>query len=167
MRTLLRTLACLLLCTAAVFAADAPAPAGVRILVYGVDDLAKCAEPIKALQAELQTLHYPDGWTIGIVCNPLAWESLLRIANPPPTRTAFSNFIRRSTVVNAAIFREQHSFYRHTLAHELAHVICLCGDEYKAEQMARKLERTPRAAPPTQTAATASVALGRHSGSTP
>ena len=142
MRHLLHWLALVLLCATGACAAESDAPQ-VRILVYGVDDLADCAEPIQALQAELRTLPYPSGWTIGIVCTPVAWEALLRIADPPPTRSAFSNFIRRSTVINAAIFRQIRSSYHHTLLHELAHVTCQCTDEHKAEQLARKLERTP------------------------
>ncbi len=169
LRLLLRSLAILLLLfCAAGLADDLPAPAKVRILVYGVDSVAKCAGPIKALQDELQTLRYPDGWTIGIVCNPLAWDMLLRIADPPPTRTAFSNFIKHSTVLNAAIFRESRFSYRHTLAHELAHVTCQCADERKAEQLARKLQRTPPPLQPRQNAAvTTAPATVSHRGSTP
>jgi len=141
-----------LLCSAAVMGADLPASRYVRILVYGVDRVAQCAQPVKELQAELQTLAYPDGWTIGVVCTPVAWESLLKIADPPPTQAAFTNFIRHSTVVNAAIFRLRRSQYRHTLAHELAHVVCQCKDENTAEQMARSLERTPPSLPMRQTA---------------
>jgi hypothetical protein len=168
LKRLLRSLALLLLCSAAAFGADLAAPSHVRILVYGVDDVAKCAGPVKALQAELQTLPYPEGWTIGIVCNPLAWESLLRIADPPPTRTAFTNFIKHSTVINAAIFHEVRSSYRHTLAHELAHVTCQCADERKVDQMARKLERIPPPAQSQQAATvTAAPVIGSHGGSTP
>jgi hypothetical protein len=149
-----------LLCSVAMKGADLPAWPQVRILVYGVDQLAHCAQPVKELQAELQTLAYPDGWIIGLVCTPVAWDSLLRIADPPPTRTAFTNFIRHSTVVNAAIFRLPRSVYRHTLAHELAHVLCQCKDENQAEHMARSLERMPAHAPVRQTAsATTSAAI--------
>jgi hypothetical protein len=109
---------------------------GVRLMIYGADSVSQCAAPVKALQTELQTLPYPDGWTIGVVCNAVAWEEIVRIANPPQTSTAFSNLIRRSTVLNAAIFREPRSKYRHTLAHELGHANCNCKDEDKAEEFA-------------------------------
>lgn len=152
MRHLLHALALLLLCSAAALGADLSTPSHVRILVYGVDDVARCAEPIKALQTELQTMRYPDGWTIGIICNPIAWQSLLRIADPPPTSTAFTNFIRHSTIINAAIFHQVRSSYRHTLLHELAHVTCHCADERVVEQLARELEHLPPPAQPRQTA---------------
>lgn len=168
LKLLLRSLASLLLCSAVALGADLAGASHVRILVYGVDDIAKCAGPIKALQAELQRMPYPDGWTIGIVCNPVAWESLLRIADPPPTRTAFTNFIKHTTVINAAIFHDMRSSYRHTLAHELAHIDCQCADERKVEHMARKLEQ---ARPPAQSQQSATVTavppIGLHGGSTP
>lgn len=164
MRPLLRLFALLLLCAAAAFAADAAAYSGPRILVYGVNDLAKCSGPIKALQAELQSMSYPDGWTIGLVCNPIAWERLLRIADPPPTHTAFTNFIKHSTVINAAIFHEPRSSYRHTLAHELAHVTCQCADEHKADQLARQLERV---APPIQRQTAKAIVVEPHGTTAP
>lgn len=164
MRLLLRLLVpLLLLCSAAALAVDPSVPSRVRILVYGVEEVAKCAEPLKALQTELQTMPYPEGWTIGLVCNPLAWDSLLRIASAPPTSTAFTNFIRHSTVINAAVFHEARSSYRHTLAHELAHVTCHCADERQAERLARKLERTP----PAQPRQTASATPAAHRGTAP
>lgn len=112
----------------------------VRILVYGARTVGECAAPVKALQAELATLQFPAGWTMGIVCNPLAWEQILRIADPPQTDSAFSNLLRHSTVLNAAIFSGSRRMYRHTLVHELGHAICMCGSEQRAEDFAAKHE---------------------------
>jgi hypothetical protein len=111
---------------------------GVRILIYGAETVEQCAAPVKALQAELPTLDFPEGWTVAIVCNRIAWEQVLRIADPPPTSTAFSNLVRHSTVLNSAIFRQSRYQYRHTLEHELGHAKCMCGSEQQAEQFARR-----------------------------
>ncbi len=117
---------------------------GVRVLVYGARKIADCAAPLKALDAELPTLPFPDDWTIGIVCSAVAWEQIVHIADPPPTDTAFSNLVKRSTVVNADIFRRPRSEYHHTLAHELGHAQCRCADEWKAERFALRQEALER-----------------------
>ena len=140
MKPLLWSLAALLLLLSPAPAQDAPT-AKVRILIYGAETLSECAGPMKALQAELPTLHFPDGWTLGIVCNPMAWQKILHIADPPRTNRAFSNLILRSTVLNSAIFRGSRSEYRHTLAHELGHAHCRCKDEAQAEPVALKHDR--------------------------
>jgi hypothetical protein len=119
----------------AVVAQDAR-QAGIRTLVYGADTVAHCAAPVKALQRELPALQFPDGWTLGIVCNPIAWAEILQIADPPRTSSAFSNLIRHSTVLNAAIFRAPRAIYHHTLAHELGHATCNCSSEKTAEEFA-------------------------------
>ncbi len=124
--------------------AQAQTPRGVRVLVYGARKIGDCAAPIRALQAELPTLPFPDGWTIGVVCNAVAWDQILHIADPPPTDTAFSNLIKRSTVVNAAIFRQSRAQYHHTLAHELGHAECNCASEWKAERFALQQEALER-----------------------
>jgi hypothetical protein len=90
-------------------------------------------------------MRFPDGWTLGIVCNPVAWQKILRIADPPRTNRAFSNLILRSTALNSAIFRDSRSGYRHTLAHELGHALCQCADEARAEQFAMKHDGAERA----------------------
>jgi hypothetical protein len=143
-KPLLWSLAPLLLLVSSAQAQESAA-GEIRVLVYGVDTVEQCAAPVKALQAEMQTMRFPQGWTLGIVCTPVAWEEILKIADPPRTNRAFSNLIRRSTVLNSAIFRDSRALYRHTLAHELGHAMCDCNDEHKAESYAVKHDRQDRA----------------------
>jgi hypothetical protein len=143
-KPLVWSLASLLLLLACAHAQDA-ATGRVRILIYGADTVSECAGPLKALQAELPTLRFPDGWTVAIVCNPVAWQRILRIADPPRTSRAFSNLLLRSTVLNSDIFKDLRSHYRHTLAHELGHALCHCENEARAEQFALKHDAFDRA----------------------
>lgn len=126
-----------------------------KLLVYGVDKLSDCNEEIAAVQQGLADLQYPGNWTIGVVCNQSAWNTLIALARVR-TQTGFTNLQKRTTVINAHKFRESRARFRHTLAHELGHVTCQCESEDKAEEVAMRLERAlyARKTAPPQTPAT-------------
>jgi|SRR4051812_19534239 hypothetical protein len=109
---------------------------GPRILIYGVDKVSECSDQSSALQTELATLSYPNDWRILVACSPVAWQNLLRAADVHGTHSAFTNLRKRTTVINADIFRRFSSQYRRTLAHELGHILCNCSSEAKAEDFA-------------------------------
>jgi hypothetical protein len=117
-----------------------PQPA-LYIKAFGVRQVQECATLIKALSAELQTLHFPRGWTIAIACTPVAWNESLRLAEYPPTASAFTSLRTRITVLNGAIFSGLRTEYRSSIAHELGHIICDCANEVRAGVAARRLER--------------------------
>ncbi len=121
--------------------AQVPAKPLPKLLVYGVDKLADCTEEYQAVQQELATLRYPPNWTIGVVCNQSAWDSLIDIAHVH-TQTGFTNLYKHTTVINARKFRESRLRFRHTLAHELGHITCQCDSEERAEELAARLERS-------------------------
>src|SRR3954463_649804 len=112
-----------------------------HINLLGVKQVRDCAIPLDRLKAELQTLAYPVEWVILIGCTPLAWENAWRRAGQPPTRTGFTSLQARVTVLNGAIFRGLQAEYRHTIAHELAHIRCACADDRRAEHGAARLLR--------------------------
>ncbi len=124
--------------------AQSGASAGPKLMVYGVDKLADCAAEYQAVQQELATLAYPSNWTVGVVCNQNAWNSLIAFARVH-TQTGFTNLQKHTTAVNARKFRDSRVRFRHTLAHELGHVTCQCDSEERAEELANRLERAASA----------------------
>jgi hypothetical protein len=94
-----------------------------------------CLAKLQTLDHELQSFPFPINWTLEVACDPVIWQQALRRADLPHTNTAFTGIKPRITVLNGAIFNDGANFYRHTLAHELGHIRCRCGDEAKAEQV--------------------------------
>ena len=116
--------------------------APIRIVLDGTRHPGDCVKEGKQLQAELQTLRYPPGWTLAIMCTPVRWDSILREADVRNTDAAFTRISERITIFNGDIFREFPPNYRHIMAHELAHITCNCADEGRTEKIAHELERT-------------------------
>ena len=113
----------------------------LHIKAFGVKQVQECAGRIAALSAELQTLRFPEGWTIAIACTPVAWNESLRLAEYPLTASAFTSLHTRITVLNGAIFSGLRTEYRGSIAHELGHIVCNCVNEVRADAAARRLER--------------------------
>ena len=121
--------------------AAAQPQAALFIKTFGVKRVQDCGRPVSTLSVELRTLHFPAGWTIAIACTPVAWNESLRLAEYPPTNSAFTSLRARITVLNAVIFARLRSEYRRSIAHELAHILCNCANEVRVEEIARRLER--------------------------
>jgi hypothetical protein len=140
--------------------------APIRILLDGAKTAADCQFPADTLRHELETFHFPPGWTLGIVCNPVRWEELLLKIDPPRTHTAFTKLSIRTTVFNGTIFQDFPASYRLTIAHELAHIHCQCADEARANSIAADLmkqadnERRAAATRKTNAAVVADSAAG-------
>ena len=92
-----------------------------------------CLAKLQTLDRELQSFPFPSDWTLEVACDPVIWQQALRRADFPRTSTAFTGIKPKITVLNGAIFENGATFYRHTLAHELGHIRCQCGDEALAE----------------------------------
>lgn len=129
-------LSCILL----LFMLPGAAPAQ-RILVAGVKQVSSCEGPVRLLQADLRAIHFPKDWTFVVACNPIMWETLQRAGNAFETHTGFTNLNGRTTVLNARIYAEmpplsgsRHATTRLVLQHELGHVLCGCGDEWRADE---------------------------------
>ncbi|MFB3917758.1 MAG: hypothetical protein ACE14M_13580 [Terriglobales bacterium] len=122
------------LLTASCFAADR-----VNIKYYGCADLKHCQVEHDGVMLALQTLHFPNDWTIYIMCSRVHWEDARIKANSPNTRTAFTLLDSRLTVINGAIFGGLPGQYRRILAHELGHIECQCADEEKVQKIAHRL----------------------------
>jgi hypothetical protein len=116
-------------------------PEPIHIALDGARKPGDCMQEGKAVQQELQTLHFPPGWKIAIVCSPVRWQILTQPMDTPHTPIAFTRPNQRLTALNGAIFHEFPPHYRHILAHELGHIQCNCADEALVEQLASKLEK--------------------------
>jgi hypothetical protein len=112
----------------------------VQIVLDGADNRGDCKQDGTLLFAELHLFHFPPGWRVAIVCNPLRWNQIVQQRDLDYRTRAFTNLDSRLTVLNVAIFHEFPSNYRHIIAHELSHVQCRCGDEKVAERIAGELE---------------------------
>ena len=137
--------------------ASQPEPA-LFIKAFGVKRVEDCRPQIASLSTELQTLHFPKGWTIAVACTVVAWNESLRLAGYPPSDTAFTSLHARITVLNGAIFSRFQSEYRRTISHELGHIFCQCTNEVRAEAMALRLEREEIAVDLNSKTGTASLA---------
>jgi hypothetical protein len=131
--------------TAAGASTDAPSrqqvmPAPIHIVLDGTRKPGDCKAEGLAVQRELQTLPFPPGWTIAVMCTPARWDLILREADVRNTHAAFTRPKERITILNAAIFHDFPPNYRHIMAHELAHIQCGCADEAVAEKLASELE---------------------------
>jgi len=120
--------------------------APIRIVLDGERRPGECVPEGKRLQAELETLHYPAGWTLAIMCTAVRWDSILREADVRNTHVAFTRISERITVFNSNIFHDFPQNYRHIVAHELGHINCNCADEGKAEELAHEMEKAPQSA---------------------
>jgi hypothetical protein len=116
------------------------------IKAFGVKRVGDCRRQIAMLSAELQSLHFPKGWTIAVACTAVAWTESLRLAGYPPSDSAFTSLHAQITVLNGAVFSRLQSEYRRTIAHELGHIACHCTNEVRADAMALRLERQETAA---------------------
>jgi hypothetical protein len=117
-------------------------PAPIHIVLDGTRKPGDCKAEGLAVQQELQTLPFPPGWTIAIMCTPVRWDVILREADIRNTHAAaFTRPKERITILNAAIFHDFPLNYRHIMAHELAHIRCGCADEAVAEKLAFELEK--------------------------
>jgi hypothetical protein len=125
----------------------------IHIVLDGAQKPSDCMTEGRIVQNEMQTLPFPPGWTVAIMCTPVRWQTILQQADSPPTQTAFTSFSQRLTILNGAIFRGFPATYRHTLAHELAHVQCQCKDEARAERLAKELEKKSSTKPKPRTEA--------------
>lgn len=98
---------------------------------------------VNALDTTLTSLRskFPPGWTIDIMCSDIAWNQVLQMADQTHTLTAFSVLSKKHTIIRGDIFNHQWSAYRHTLSHELGHVLCNCASESQAESLADDLEK--------------------------
>lgn len=103
----------------------------------------ECQFELSSLQKELRDLHFPAGWTIAVMCNPVRWKMAVQHSDATGSSAAYTGLRKRMTVVNGAIFREFPARYRQILAHELAHIVCNCSDEDRADKLARALEKPP------------------------
>lgn len=112
----------------------------VQIVLDGADNKGDCKQDGALLFAELQLFHFPPGWRVAIVCNPLRWNQIIQQRDLDYRTRAFTNLQSQLTVLNVAIFHEFPSNYRHIIAHELSHVQCRCRDEKVAERIAGELE---------------------------
>jgi hypothetical protein len=115
-----------------------------HIILLGVKEVRACAVPLERLKAELEMLTFPSDWVVMIACTPIAWDNAWRRAGQPNTKSAFTSFQARVTVLNGAMFRELRAEYRQSIAHELAHIRCKCADEGRVEQVAAWLLRPPK-----------------------
>lgn len=99
---------------------------------------AACANEIAPLQAELETMNYPNGWTFILVCTDNAWDNLTRQAEILKlTETAATVAQRRATIIRGSIFvRQIGRGYRFTLLHELGHILLDTPDEGRADRYA-------------------------------
>ncbi len=123
-------------------AGGVPKPDPIRIVLDGAHRPGECLEEGKLVQKEVQTLVFPPGWTIAIMCTQVRWEQILQQANPPLTHAAFTRMSQRLTVLNGAIFHEFPPNYHHIMAHELGHIRCGgCADEGYVEKLAVRLEK--------------------------
>jgi hypothetical protein len=116
-------------------------PEPIHIVLDGARKPGDCLLEGEAVRKEVQTLPFPPGWKIAIMCTPVRWATLIEQVNPPRTHTAFTSLNQRITVLNGAIFHDFPLRYRHTMAHELAHIQCECTDEGYAEKLADELEK--------------------------
>jgi hypothetical protein len=123
-------------------AAKAAKPQPIKIVLDGARKSGDCMVEGRAVQQAVQTLRFPAGWTIAIMCTPVRWEQLIQQVNPPRTHAGFTRISERITVLNGAIFHEFPPKYRHILAHELGHIQCGgCNDEGYVEKLAFQLEK--------------------------
>ena len=137
-------------------AVPAPSPAPpqpIHIVLDGARKAGDCVTEGSIVQHEVQTLPFPPGWTIAIMCTPVRWETLLQQADPGKTHAAFTRLGERITVLNGDIFHDFPLRYRHIMAHELGHIQCGCADEARAEKLAEQLEKG--SSPPARAASAA------------
>jgi hypothetical protein len=113
----------------------------IHIVLDGAKNPGDCVAEGEKVNTELQTLHFPPGWRVAIMCTPVRWQAILQQADVRNTDAAFTRISERITILNGDIFRVYTTNYRHIMAHELAHIMCTCADEGKAEKIAHKLER--------------------------
>jgi hypothetical protein len=105
-------MACAALWISQLAAADKPAAiapqvspsAPIRIVLDGARTTSDCKFQADALKQELKSFHYPPGWTLGIACNEVRWQTLLLKIHPPATDAAFTKLSIRTTVFNGAPF---------------------------------------------------------------
>jgi hypothetical protein len=117
-------------------------PEPIKIVLDGARRPGECVEEGKLVQKEVQTLVFPPGWTIAIMCTMVRWEQIVEQANPPLTHAGFTRMSQRLTVLNGAIFHDFPPNYRHIMAHELGHIKCGgCTDEGYVEKLAVQLEK--------------------------
>ena len=97
---------------------------------------------VVAAATELATFKrgYPADWSLVIVCNDVAWKALLQVADQRSTQTAFTILEKKHTIIRGDIFNLRRSDYRHTLAHELGHILGACDSEQVANALAREIE---------------------------
>jgi hypothetical protein len=131
----------------------------IHIVLDGARKPGDCVEEGKAVQKELQTLPFPPGWKIAIMCTPVRWQAITSpLDQPAGTPEAFTVASQRLTVLDGAIFHQFPPHYRHVMAHELAHIQCKCSDEIRAEKLAHNLEQAPAASQDEKTSGTVQAA---------
>ena len=119
------------------------AHAAAAVNVWATD---KACPVIKPAEVEIARVPFPPGWTVVVACNDVRWFLLQRKGDAQDTQHAFTNLKGQITVVRGAIFlpviavRPAHR----VLLHEIGHIQCLCGDEWKAEAWAAGYERRER-----------------------
>jgi hypothetical protein len=133
MRTLIRVWM-----IATLFVASAAAQ---KVFVAGTKTVAECEYAVHPLVADLNAIGFPSNWMVVVACTPAIWDYLRAKADARGTQTAFTNLAGRVTVVNAAIYLQPlplrgtaHRTPRGVLQHERGHILCGCGDEWKADR---------------------------------
>ena len=91
--------------------------------------------------ADLSVVHFPDDWTVYVVCTSATWASVRQFYDNPLTNAAFTSQSRKSTFVNGMIYRaglSSDGYSRLTpqrvLKHELGHIKCNSHDEDTADR---------------------------------
>ena len=87
------------------------------------------------------TAPRPSNWTVTVLPQ-LQWDKQIKTLNlPTATAFTFMNEANNATFLNPDyVFNSTESQLLHTLAHEAGHLICRCGEERLANDIARALE---------------------------
>ena len=102
-----------------------------------------CAPGLSEAAQTIARIAFPENWRVVLVCDPPTWDYLRRKADALATQGAFTNLKGRITVVNWEVFARPKVARppKRVLLHELAHIICKCGDDGWAEKYAISREK--------------------------
>ena len=102
-----------------------------------------CAPGLTGAAKTIADVQFPENWRVVLVCDQPTWDYLRRKADALATQSAFTNLKGRITIVNWEVFARPKLARppKRVLLHELAHIICKCGDDRWAEKYAISREK--------------------------
>ena len=115
----------------------------VKVISVGVKRPAEC-RALEPLVADLNSVQFPNGWTIFVACTASAWDDAVRQLDTwGRTNVAMTSQARHFTVINGAVYspafdwtRTRQRTGKEILRHELGHIFYR-DDEDEAGQSAR------------------------------